>query len=49
MQPIWVDGFRGSFIASFHVLGAGALLVLSYQVARFATKASTTPRESIAI
>jgi hypothetical protein len=47
MQPIWVDGFRGSFIASFHVLGAAPLLVLSYQVARF--EASTIPRESIAI
>lgn len=40
MQPIWVTEFRGGLLASMHILGAGALLVLSYQVARLATAKS---------
>ena len=37
VQPIWVTAFRGSVLASVHVLGAVALLALSFRVARLAT------------
>lgn len=37
VQPIWVTAFRGEVLASVHVLGALALLTLSFQVARLAT------------
>lgn len=37
VQPVWVAGFQGRFLASMHVLGAVALLALSYHVARLAT------------
>jgi hypothetical protein len=37
VQPIWVAGFQGRVLASMHVLGAVALLAVSYHVARLAT------------
>jgi hypothetical protein len=37
MQPIWVTAFQGEALASIHVLGAVALLALTYYVARQAT------------
>ncbi len=36
-QPIWVTEFRGSWVASLHIVGAGVVLVLSWQVARGST------------
>jgi hypothetical protein len=39
-QPIWVSAFRGSWVAAFHIVGAGAILILSWQVARGATNAA---------
>jgi hypothetical protein len=44
-QPIWVTEFRGSWVASLHVVGAGVVLVLSWQVARGATGAARVPKE----
>lgn len=44
-EPIWVTEFRGSWIASLHIVGAGAVLVLSWQIARGATNAARGPRE----
>ncbi len=45
-QPIWVTEFRGSWIASLHIVGAGVVLVLSWQVARGATSLVRVPREA---
>jgi hypothetical protein len=33
-QPIWVTAFRGGWVASLHVVGAGAILVMSLLIAR---------------
>jgi hypothetical protein len=44
-QPIWVTEFRGSWVAALHIVGAGVVLVLSWQVARGATSAAGFPRE----
>lgn len=38
VQPIWAAEFQGEFLASFHILGAGVLLAISYEVARRATR-----------
>ena len=38
MQPIWVSAFRGSWVAALHIVGAAAILILSWQVAREATR-----------
>lgn len=40
VQPIWVAGFQGQFLASMHIIGAVAILVISYVVARDATRAA---------
>jgi hypothetical protein len=44
-EPIWVTEFRGSWVASLHIVGAGVVLVLSWQVARSATSLVRVPRE----
>jgi hypothetical protein len=44
-QPIWVTEFRGSWVAALHIVGAGVVLVLSWQVARGATSATRVPIE----
>lgn len=43
-EPIWVTEFRGSWVASLHILGAGVVLVLSWQVARGSTSLARVPR-----
>ncbi len=40
MQPIWVSEFRGSWVAALHIVGAGAILILGWYVARQATIAA---------
>ncbi len=42
-QPIWVTEFRGSWVSALHVVGAGVVLVLSWQIARGATSAARVP------
>jgi len=42
-EPIWVTEFRGSWVAGLHIVGAGVVLVLSWQVARGATNAARVP------
>ncbi|MEX0749577.1 MAG: hypothetical protein WD359_02110, partial [Dehalococcoidia bacterium] len=38
IQPIWAFPIQqGEFDASFHVLGAAVILVMSYEIARMAT------------
>lgn len=44
-QPIWVTEFRGSWASALHVVGAGVVLVLSWQIARGATRAARAPRQ----
>ncbi len=44
-QPIWVTEFRGSWVAALHIVGAGVVLVLSWQVTRGATSAARVPGE----
>jgi len=44
-QPIWVTEFRGSWVSSLHIVGAGVVLVLSWQIARRATSVARVPRE----
>ncbi|MGB8360981.1 MAG: hypothetical protein WCE80_06230 [Acidimicrobiia bacterium] len=44
-QPIWVTVFRGTWVAALHIVGAGVVLVLSWQVARGATSAARVPGE----
>jgi hypothetical protein len=44
-QPIWVTDFRGSWVTALHIVGAGVVLVLSWQVARGATSTARVPKE----
>ncbi len=44
-QPVWVTEFRGSWVAALHIVGAGVVLVLSWQVARGATSLVRVDRE----
>lgn len=40
-QPIWASEFQGSWVAALHIVGAGVILVLSWQVAKGATNAAS--------
>lgn len=44
-QPIWASEFQGSWVAALHIVGAGVILVLSWQVARGATNAASVGRQ----